>query len=409
MSDAVAAALERVVRTRHLRDGSTRELVRQTKLVELFREAAETGPVRLRLGPAGPPVENPGRARERVWFPLFRDGARELVVTPEVDEDDLVALVEAMCAPRSEDDDSFITLARGDGRGVHLVQPSVEQVAVEVDEEGNVRLADADRRRDAFRVVGGGGGTERPDQVDPPQRCRVEDDGLERFIDLALTAEGEEACAAVLHRLAEERLAREEVLAFVDLLVRAHASAGSAGKAFLSGWADKSDVLLPLFEREPEDLEPAIEALGHVRPELIQELIRCVEGACARQVCIDVARHVGVPLTAHWTRLLSRPEPDGAVLAVQKLAEEGTFEAYGALCVGLDHPEHEVRYRALRALDGHFHPDGLVGLERALADARPVVRRLARRVLEGADHTAAAAVLSRHPEKKGFFARLRSA
>ncbi len=255
----------------------------------------------------------------------------------------------------------------------------------------------------------GGGGCDRPRVVQPPARCRGRDDELERFIDVAMNGDAEDACVAVLHRMAEERLAREEVVAFADLLSRAHTSGGSAGQAFLAGWADRSDVLLPLFEREPEDLEPAIEALGHVRPALIQELIRCVEGACARQVCIDVARHVGVPLTAHWARLLGQDEPTSAALAIQKLREQGSDEAFAAICDGLDHPEQEIRYRALRALDGHFHPAGLGALERALADSRPVIRKLARHILGSTDDEGARKVLADHPERRGFFARLRSA
>ncbi len=41
MSDSLVAALERVVRTRHLRGGGTRDLVRRAGLVEMFVGAAE--------------------------------------------------------------------------------------------------------------------------------------------------------------------------------------------------------------------------------------------------------------------------------------------------------------------------------------------------------------------------------
>ena len=101
MADVVVAALERIVRTRHLRGGGSRELIRRAGLVEALAEAAAEGPVRIRLGPSGPVVEDPGRGRDRIWFGLFRDGARELLIRPDVVEDDVVALVEAMCAPRT--------------------------------------------------------------------------------------------------------------------------------------------------------------------------------------------------------------------------------------------------------------------------------------------------------------------
>jgi HEAT repeat protein len=394
-------------------------------LARLAGEALANGPVTVRVAPFGlvhgGESVTPDEKRIGYLFRMYCDGLRELTVMPGIDAAELRQFVGLLVAERAgTDDDLVTTLWQRDLK--HLEYYAVDSFSDQSRDlakdastlarsygqrksmDGSTQLA---MTAEDLRVLqpdvvlewvrgatapGRGGLALEAGEVELAQAFEVAPD-YARFLWIAADASAESA------GLSDQAEASPLVLGVYDALLSSENLGGIAAmlnqltdgldgtasaqstlaRALLS--TERAPLLAPLFEREPDALEPAFAGLVKTVGEGLVALLTALPPGGAESRLQRVLSEAGVDLTPFYAHRLESADEAELLSAVTALGRIGTPGAVTVLGKALSSTLTSVRQAALQALSGHYDDSMRVSLGRLLRDSDKANRLLAAQIL----------------------------
>jgi len=443
-------SLDRAARTWRLYDGRGSTL--ETQLEDLVRRSTalvESGSVSCRVRPfglswQGSPLQAPGQSGAS-WLELFREGVRELTLHPGLEAWELRALLDVLCSEPQEGDDRVTALWRREVRHVELYVASVLSPELEVDENGEVRLIE-DRSRAALLAASQSEtAPELAFSPDDIRRLRADDrlawiaeaqappyepaawiveardsasekssgEHFRGFVQALLSVRpglgGEDggALPALLESALQTTFRADRGGAFADQLRFLCEHDGPEGAHFRASLASEAWMtrLAQACDETPELFEASIAAIGREAPDALTGMLVDLRSPEARSIYARLAGEAGGNILPFYEQQLSSEDESEALAAVAALGTVDGADATTALAVAVAHPLEKIRYRALRALGGRYHPAIRSSVLAALRDPRRVNRLLALGLLEGSSEEATARAILAELKSPGFMER----
>jgi hypothetical protein len=447
---AAVSSLERAIRSHRVHEGRGPTLDEHIEAATgQLSSLLENHPLTLRVSSFGLLYGNRplsgARGVDATWFGLFADSVRDLCFQPGLSSEEVRVFIEVLCSEPEEGDDRVTLLWRREVHSIELFLSSLVPTRLEPGADGDIRLvsegaspfeeepdspgtsAMAFSQGDPRRMLGCDGLSwltrveAHPFEVDPwieaagekgGARARGEDAG--RLVDVLLAATGPENSGMpwLLETHLDQLLTRDSG-GLLGSLLRAlldHESPSSrpileqiAGPAFMTR-------LAPLCDVDAEGLEDVVSALGKVDPDGLSALLVELRDPGAQARYARLAGETGGDVLPFYLNQLDSEDEHEALSAVQALATIDGDRGLPGLAKAMGSSMDRVRYQALRALGGRYHPDLAVALVDILEDSRRVHRLLALRLLQksGDPQTARSIVeivkrpdfLDRDPEEK---------
>ncbi|MBM76137.1 MAG: hypothetical protein CMK59_12110 [Proteobacteria bacterium] len=439
---AFFGSLDKLVRGFQLYEGKGALVERL--LQDAFSKASKAldDVVTVRITPVGPMLYGEALLGEgqtpKYLFQLFCDGVRELTFHPGITLEEMDGFVDVFLTDYQDSEDDMVTaLWKKDIRSIRYY--AVDTLGVQVNEsdadlsvqeseqlmssegEGedmtlsasDIRLLKAQDSLGWVRRCKAPSSSEDSELSEKLAGHLIDEGHWKRFVAIALSVEGN--TQPMIINMVESLLVQnqsKELIEILDSIADLAAQEIDTASSLLSSVLSKEMLsdLAPAFVEDSKSFMTAFEralSLDGYEPEGLVELLKSLPIGSAREDLQNLLIQHGIDMTPFYLESLQNEDSQIVVSALQALGKIGSNAALVAISKSLTHSLAEVRFQALKSLDGRYTAEARGGLVKALNDTEENIRLTALQILaDSGDRMIGSSILgvaqSADFSKKGF-------